>query len=662
MKIIVAILACLSFLISPASAASTNNFYFEDATLDYYLEKTDSGSKLHVKEVLTAVFPETDQNHGITRAIPFSNLDGKNITVASEDALNLTVLRNGVTEPVSKIEKDEDEYIIYIGSASSYVHGEQVYTLEYDFYNVISEFTTNGDNVSGSQSSDVAFQELYWDTNGTGWSQKFEKLTANLHLPADIAKNLTTGTSCYVGYYGVSGQNRCTITSDDETTYSPAAGSSTTTVDTGIKASETILTFETEDLRAGENLTFAVNFKPGTFSVPELPKNYGLVIVFGIVTLFCGLLLFFVIRHYAKHGALKRAYYKGLFTAPQYQPEKSYHVAEAAELCLSKTENSYVATLLELATSGKISIVKGEPTKILKKDTWSITLNDVKDLTDSQTDLLKILNGGKSFTGETSIKIEKHTATSTLASLSRQYFSDARDKLKKLKLFEEKASSSAKKSPFSTLATVIATMIIIFAGTQVFSSAIIVLTTSSFEIFGYGVLVGAEFLPVVILVEIILTIVALSITLPTNARYNKYTEAGLDSANYLEGLKLYIKMAEADRIKFLQSKKGVDVSEKGIVKLYEKLLPYAALFGLEDSWMEEFNRYCQEINYNPSWYSGDEFLNAYILSDITSNVRSTVASSTSYSNSSSGGSSFSSGGGGGGFSGGGGGGGGGGGW
>ena len=121
-------------------------------------------------------------------------------------------------------------------------------------------------------------------------------------------------------------------------------------------------------------------------------------------------------------------------------------------------------------------------------------------------------------------------------------------------------------------------------------------------------------------------------------------------------------MAEAERIKFLQSVKGADVSEKGIVKLYETLLPYAALFGLEDSWMDEFNKYCKEINYSPDWYSGDEFLTGYMLGNMVSHVNHTVSSSTSYSNSSSGGSSFSSGGGGGGFSGGGGGGGGGGGW
>ena len=644
------------------SSASTNDFYFKDATFDYYLEKTDTGSKMHVKEVLTAVFPETDQNHGITRAIPFSNMDGKNITVESKDALNLTVKRNGADEPVAKVEKDEDEYIIYVGKSSEYVHGEQVYTLEYDFYNVITEFDKSGVNISGEHSNNVDFQELYWDTNGTGWSQEFDKLTANLHLPADIAKNLRSGTSCYVGYYGQHGASRCTITSNDESTYSPAANQSTTTIDTGIKAAEVVLTFETENLAARENLTFAVDFNAGTFIVPDLPKDYTLVVATVVCIAICATILFFVIRHYLKNGYEKRKFYKSLFIAPQYAPEKSYHVAEANMLCMSRTENSYVATLLELATSKKVSIIKGEPTKVLKKDTWSLKINSTKDLSDSQTDLLKILNGGKSIEGVDEIQIKKYTATSTLASLSRRYLSDATDKLKKLGLFEDK--TKAVKNSNAVLAIIFAVIIFIF----VWPSAIFAIFGTAAKFIasafgsGYGEMVGADILPFIIGVIAIGTIVITTTVSTTNSKYKKYTEKGLKSAAYLEGLKLYIKMAEAERIKFLQSVKGADVSEKGIVKLYETLLPYAALFGLEDSWMDEFNRYCKEINYSPDWYSGDEFLTGYMLGNMVSHVNHTVSSSTSYSNSSSGGSSFSSGGGGGGFSGGGGGGGGGGGW
>ena len=127
-------------------------------------------------------------------------------------------------------------------------------------------------------------------------------------------------------------------------------------------------------------------------------------------------------------------------------------------------------------------------------------------------------------------------------------------------------------------------------------------------------------------------------------------------------------MAEADRLKFLQSVEGADASNVGIVKLYEKLLPWASLFGAEESWVKELAKY-YEIGDIPEAVSID-VLNGIIASNIAYDVSRAVAASTNYrepsssggswSSSSSGGGGFSSGGGG--FSGGGGGGGGGGGW
>ena len=127
-------------------------------------------------------------------------------------------------------------------------------------------------------------------------------------------------------------------------------------------------------------------------------------------------------------------------------------------------------------------------------------------------------------------------------------------------------------------------------------------------------------------------------------------------------------MAEADRLKFLQSVEGVDTSEAGIVNLYEKLLPYAALFGLEKSWMNELKKYYElEDIESPDWYDSD-FSYAALGSIMHSAISRPIDTSSSSGGWSSGGgggfssSSGSSGGGGGGYSGGGGGGGGGGGW
>ena len=118
-------------------------------------------------------------------------------------------------------------------------------------------------------------------------------------------------------------------------------------------------------------------------------------------------------------------------------------------------------------------------------------------------------------------------------------------------------------------------------------------------------------------------------------------------------------MAEKDRLEFLQSVKTADTSEEGIVKLYERLLPYAALFGVEKSWMNELEQYYDAAQIErPDWIA-EGFTFSAIHSAMSSAVSRPIDTSSS---SGSGGSSGFSGGGGGGFSGGGGGGGGGGGW
>ena len=72
----------------------TNNFYFKDFTADYYLTRdTDGTSRMKVVENLTAVFPESNQNHGITRVIPFTNNDGKNLTMKSDMRRSAMILQ-----------------------------------------------------------------------------------------------------------------------------------------------------------------------------------------------------------------------------------------------------------------------------------------------------------------------------------------------------------------------------------------------------------------------------------------------------------------------------------------------------------------------------------------------------------------------------------------
>lgn len=141
------------------------------------------------------------------------------------------------------------------------------------------------------------------------------------------------------------------------------------------------------------------------------------------------------------------------------------------------------------------------------------------------------------------------------------------------------------------------------------------------------------------------------------------TMSGAELRDYLKGVKLYLTVAEEERFRMLQSPEGalktqVTSPEGGeIVKIYEKLLPFAVLWGVEDEWAKVLGTYYENLQTQPQWYGGATAFNAgYFAASVGSFA---AASAASYSGSAASTSSSSSGGsGGGGFSGGGGGGGG----
>jgi len=142
------------------------------------------------------------------------------------------------------------------------------------------------------------------------------------------------------------------------------------------------------------------------------------------------------------------------------------------------------------------------------------------------------------------------------------------------------------------------------------------------------------------------------------------TKKGVGLRDYLAGLKDYIDVAEEERLKMLQSPKGaekvgakVDGNDvRQLVKLYERVLPYAVLFGSEREWSKQLGAYYKSAGQQPDWYSGNGAFNAAMFTSMMIGFSSQSSSYSSATSASSGGA------GGGGFSGGGGGGGGGGGW
>lgn len=601
--------------VSSAHATDTNNFYFSDFTGDYYLSRDEGGiSHLKVKESVTAVFPDYEQNKGICRQIPFTNQNGKNLTLPRLTREDINVTRNGAPEPIYSIEKEDNYYNVCTGT-DEYVLGEQVYTFEYEFTKVVTEFEEDG----------KTWQELYWDTNGNGASQHFDKVTAGLHFED---KTIWTGEAwCYVGLYGKSGKDRCTITKTQD----------------GV-------VFEAEDLTKHENLTFDVELVPGAFIVPGPEKNYTYVWLTIGAGVLCLIAIGWAVRKFVKNRG-KTRYYKGLFVKPEYQPSSQYTLPEMAEIYVGKKKDVKVAMLLDLVVKKKIEFIKADKKK------WKVKVNNLDGVRGEYMELLAILNGGERPEVGDVFELEGHKASSKLMKLKKSMDDKIKNDLSNDGLVEKGYRLGSNGGNMVTnvfaLSLVIIPAVICLGITALglLESMMGLDNTYGQELVFYPYFYKTLFVMVLVTVPIVITIYEIG------TRYEKHTEKGLEAVRYMDGLRLYIEMAEVERMKVLQSVKGADTSPEGVVKLYEKLLPYAAVFGLEESWMEEMKKYCEVAEVEEP----DYLMHGLVMSDMMRAVNTASAyanTSTTMSSSGGGSSSGFSGGGGGGFSGGGGGGGG----
>lgn len=612
-------LCLVSLMQNQTTFAGVNDFYFSDFTGDYYLTKDSEGiSRLKVVESVTAVFPDHNQNKGICRQIPFTNQDDNNITLPNLTRDNLKLTRNGVSEPIYSIEKESNYYNVCTGT-EEYVLGEQTYVFEYEFEKVITEFQNT------LATGEKTYQELYWDTNGNGATQRFDSVTARLHFAEDVLPDYTGNAWCYVGKYGSSGQDRCMITKLDD----------------GVE-------FAAKNLKAFENLTFDVELKSGSFVIPGPVEDYAYVYLTIILGVICLAAIVITVARTSANRAISRKY-RAIFVKPEYQPSSEYGLTEMAEIYLEEKKSPEVAMLLSLIVNHKVGLRKDDKKK------WSIVVKDgVSGVYDK---LLSIINGGQSPAVGDVIEVKQHTATSTLIALKKQM--DAQVKTRVVNVGLAESGYTIGSSRHRGASTIIGNSIVVFFLVVMAGLFLLGILSDVFDLTSSPgkIMVFEEEFMMLSLLMIAATVITCVVITSRVANFKNITDKGLMASKYMEGLKLYIEMAEADRLKMLQSVEGADTSADGIVKLYEKLLPYAAIFGLEESWMKEMQKYCEVSEIEQP----DYLTTGIAVSDITRSLHSAAAyAASSTTMSSSGGSSSSgfSGGGGGGFSGGGGGGGG----
>jgi uncharacterized membrane protein len=93
------------------------------------------------------------------------------------------------------------------------------------------------------------------------------------------------------------------------------------------------------------------------------------------------------------------------------------------------------------------------------------------------------------------------------------------------------------------------------------------------------------------------------------------TAEGWKRRDEIEGLKLFLSVAEADRLRVLNPPDFTPA-------LYEKLLPYAIALGVEMVWSRRFAAAlaASQIRYEPDWYDGSHPWNRSDTADFSSDL------------------------------------------
>ena len=444
--------------------------------------------------------------------------------------------------------------------------------------------------------TDTGVDEFYWDINGTGSAQPYGRVSATVLLGEGLADRVT-GTAAYSGPEG-----------------------STETAE--ISAIEGGFYSEVSDVAPGENLTVNIGFTKGTFVERDgsfFAAPWPLLSLLGTIGAAIAAGAAAVLRRTRLADAPGRP-----TIIAEYLPPKGESLQRSA-LISGTVAKSTPAHIVGLAVAGNIRIVELAG----KKAAYRLEFVNDDGIDADDREFLHALFGSTLTIGEDrSLDTVDEKAAKKSTELHSRVAKDA-------------VADGYRRKPQWGAAGWIGALALVAALLGV--------------VFAIGSLIGAYGggVPVALLAASVAALITTWILLAKNPLDAK----GSELRDHLAGLKLYISLAEADRLRFLQSPEGATTTPVAtddtaqLVKLNERLLPYAILFGEEKEWSKQLGRYYEDLGEQPQWYVGQSAFNtALFVSNMS--ALSTSATSAYTGSSSSGGST------GGGFSGGGGGGGG----
>lgn len=542
-------------------------------------------------------------------------------------------LRDGVPETF-RLEARENGQRVYLGKADVFLRpGEYTYELVYRTDRQLGFFADH--------------DELYWNVTGNGWSFPIDQATATIIPPPGAS---VSAHEAYTGPTGAKGK-----------AYTSAV------TDAGTVVFET-----TRGLAPREGLTVVVSWPKGFVTAPTaqtarenlVRDNLGIALAVAGLVMVLGyyLLIWLLVGMDPTPGTI----------IPRYEPPKGFSPAAVRYLVkMGFDHKAFAADLIDLAVKGAITIEQSGREYVVRRKSLACSR-----LLPDESQLLGKLVGDRAI-----LRLEQTNHTAIAAAI---------------KALKSSLSLGLEKTYFvrnfrywlpGLLFSLVPLAVSLFGG-QTKPEALFMLVWLSFWTVGVTVLLSQcyglwrnrhwgqavfmSFFAMPFLAGECFGLWALmqatSIWVPglfvTGAAMNGIfyhllkapTSAGRKILDEIDGFRLYLAVAEKDRLNFLNPPKKTP-------ELFEMFLPYALALGVEQKWAEQFEEVLAAAGqggreYSPAWYHGTGWSAigaAGFVSSLGNSMSSAIASSSTAPGSSSGG-------GGGGSSGGGGGGGGGGGW
>lgn len=598
----------------------------------------DQSGKLTVMETISVVAEGNNIKRGIYRDFPtdYTNKAGMHVRVPFRV---LDVRRDGKKEPYHT-EQQTNGTRVYIGKENVFLKpGSYTYSLTYQTDRQIGFFP--------------GYDEIYWNVTGNDWAFPIEEASATIILP-DQANILQ-----YSAYTG-------------------RKGSKATDAEVIDLTGNTIQFRTTLPLHPGEGLTVAVAWPKGIVPEPDAMAKASvlmqdnLTVISGIIGL-C-ILFFYYIIVWLKVG--KDPESGTIF--PRFEPPAGFTPAAARFVMRMGFDNKTFATaIVSMAVKKYLSI---------RDDDATFTLTKMKT---AQPDHLfrgekKVAN--KLFSGSSTLELKKsnHRKISESITALKKSLQNDFEKLhfkrnalytvpgliitvfiigsiiltapqKELAGFMSVWLSGWSIGCAALLYTVFTAWKAVFSGHSDLGEkgGAIFISLFALPFFGgwflglYALSTATSWLSIIVLLVII------GVNIIFYYLLRAPTINGRKIMDQLEGLKLYLSVAEKDRLNILNPPEKTPA-------LFEKFLPWALALDVEQQWSEQFSdiiaKAMKDGSYEPVWFNNHRpFSASAMASSLGSSLASTISSSSTAPGSSSGS-------GGGGSSGGGGGGGGGGGW